>query len=316
MGDSFSASAPGNLMLLGEHAVLRGQWSLICAVNQRLRVELTPRADDRIRLQSALGSLEMSRQALVDAPAFRFVCAAIRRHQPELPSGFDLRIESAFSHQVGLGSSAAVTVSTVAVLAAWLGKAPDPDAVFLESVAVVRAVQGVGSGADVAACVHGGVIAYRADPCAVRRLPHRHPITVVYSGSKLPTVEVIRRVNEAAAAQPEFFNHVFSLMGSSAESAAGAIEQNDWPAVGRLLNLNQSLMEAIGVSNERLAEIIRALHQDPGILGAKISGSGLGDCVVGLGRAAVFHLPYEVLPVDMAAEGLLIHPPPSTSSPR
>ncbi|MDD2236061.1 MAG: galactokinase family protein, partial [Kiritimatiellae bacterium] len=51
-------SAPGTLMLMGEHAVLRGAPALACAVDQRIQVDLQCRRDGRLRIESALGTYE------------------------------------------------------------------------------------------------------------------------------------------------------------------------------------------------------------------------------------------------------------------
>jgi len=129
-------------------------------------------------------------------------------------------------------------------------------------------------------------------------------LTVIYSGHKRPTVEVVRLVDAARAAHPAIFDAIFSLMGRSAQAAAAAIPRGDWKTVGEWMNVNQGLMDAIGVSNAKLAEIVYALREDRGILGSKISGSGLGDCVIGLGRARRTEWPQPVLPVEIAAAGV------------
>jgi hypothetical protein len=48
-----------------------------------------------------------------------------------------------------------------------------------------------------------------------------------------------------------------------------------------MLILNQKLMEEMGLCNDALSEIITGF-QEQGVP-AKISGSGLGDCAIGLG---------------------------------
>ena len=50
-------SAPGKLMIMGEHAVLHGKKALVAAVDQRLHVYLEARDDQTLEIQSALGSL-------------------------------------------------------------------------------------------------------------------------------------------------------------------------------------------------------------------------------------------------------------------
>ena len=51
--------------------------------------------------------------------------------------------------------------------------------------------------------------------------------------------------------------------------------------LGRNLILNQKLMEEMGLCNAALAEIIQEFRDLK--VPAKISGSGLGDCAIGLG---------------------------------
>ena len=91
--------------------------------------------------------------------------------------------------------------------------------------------------------------------------------------------------------------------------AFAAAAKGDWPALGELMNVNQGLMDALGVNNAKLAELVFALREDPQIYGSKISGSGLGDCVVGLGKAmrrewGVPALAIEVDPAGATAEAL------------
>ena len=123
-----------------------------------------------------------------------------------------------------------------------------------------------------AASVFGGVIAYRMKPLAIRKLHTTPSISVVYSGHKEPTVEVVKVVEELRKAQPKLFNVLFDLVDKSVPEATAAIESRNWSALGQILNLNQGLMDAMGVNTPALSEIVFALRSQPGILGAKISG--------------------------------------------
>ncbi|MBN1268158.1 MAG: mevalonate kinase [Kiritimatiellae bacterium] len=303
---SHRASAPGSLMLLGEHAVLHGRRALVCAVNQRISARLTPRDDDAVAIVSSFGEHRTDIRRLASSPSLRFVMAALAHWKGRLPSGFGLTIESEFPSDVGFGSSAAVTVATLAAAGAWMGERLDPPALVDLAVRVVHQVQGLGSGADVAASVYGGTLLYRAEPREARRLDHSPRIVAVYSGHKEPTVEVVRRVEAARKERPDLFEALFDLMDRSAERAAEAIGRRDWQEIGRLLDFNQGLMEALGVSTPVLADIVFKLRAHRGILGAKISGSGLGDCVVAAGRAELTDFPYVVIPVEVATEGVRV----------
>ena len=280
------ASAPGSLMLMGEHAVLRGQPALVCAISKRMKVELTPRGDSVVRLHSALGEHETTLDELAPNESFRFVLGAIRACKEGWTQGFELDIKSEMSHQMGLGSSAAVTVATLAALAGAQGKTPDPRCLLECGTQIIRKVQGgVGSGADAAASTYGGCLRYFAEKQEAVKISTTPQLTVLYSGSKTPTPEVIALVEENRQKQPDVFAELDALIGDVVQRAFEAAAKGDWETMGRLMNVNQGLMDALGVNNEKLAELVYALREDPKIQGSKISGSGLGDCVVGLGKA-------------------------------
>jgi mevalonate kinase len=304
MSESFTFSAPGNLMLLGEHAVLHGRLAVVCAVDRRVRATLLPRTDGLIRITSALGEHHTDIETLAPHPKLKFAMAAVAAYRGRLKSGFDLQYASEFSHTIGFGSSAAITVVTHAALRAWLGEPDDLRELFLSARQTIRDVQGMGSGADVAASVFGGVVGYRAEPIEIHPVPVSFPLTAVYSGSKLPTPEVISIVEARRAKEPQRFAEIFMQMEQTSFAALAALRAGDWKLFGSLLNAGQGLMEAIGVSNEKLDAIVAELRADPAVYGGKISGSGLGDCAVGWGRARNDIRSGEPIPVNVEAAGV------------
>jgi mevalonate kinase len=283
----FKASAPSSLMLLGEYAVLHGKQALVCAVNKRMTVTLTPRADNKIHIQSALGVLETDLKQLKIAPPFQFVLAVFQKYRRHLPSGCDLKIEAEFSDKIGFGSSAAVTVATLSALAAWLNITFSAADFIRAARALVQKVQGLGSGADVAACVLGGIVAYKMQPLLAEKFTHLHPLTVVYSGYKTPTVEAVQQVKQRYLTQPKIFKSLFQTMELCTAEGIQAVRQQQWKKLGDSMNIQQGLLEALGVSTPLLRTIVDSLREQNTILGAKISGSGLGDCLVGLGAASL-----------------------------
>ncbi len=302
-----TTSAPGSLMLLGEHAVLHGHRALVCAINRRITVRLTPAEDEELRIVSTLGRYESPLGCLVDHPSFRFVLQAVLQYQDQFPSGFELKIESEFSADIGFGSSAAVTVATHAAILSWLqGAPPEPEMLFAQSLKTVHAVQGRGSGADLAAAVYGGVVGYTMEP-EFHPLPVSAPLTAVYCGYKTPTPEVIAKVEKLRAADPATYDRIYSEIDASVTDAVAALKQNDLPAFGEILNRNQQLMDQMGVNTPELQEIAAALQSDPQICGAKISGSGMGDCAVGIGLSELGGLGYPVHHLEITPTGCAFH---------
>ncbi len=261
-------------MLLGEHAVLHGRRALVCAINKRITVSLFQCSEAVVRIVSDLGTYEAPLNALIDHSDFRFVLDVVRQYP--LTQGIELKIESEFSSDIGFGSSAAVTVATHAAL---MGGVENRMELFKRSLATIHRVQGRGSGADVAASVFGGVVAYRAEPLEIHPLTESFPLTAVYSGSKMKTADVIRYLEERRALNADYFERIFDRMDASVGEVI-----DDFSQLGRMLILNQKLMEEMGLCNAALAEIIEGFQTLK--VPAKISGSGLGDCAIGLSKVS------------------------------
>src|SRR3989338_10237452 len=99
---SYKVSVPGSLMLMGEHAVLHNKTALVCAINQRMIVTLTPHENDDIIINAKhFGTHQINRHAIQIVKPFQFVLQALNNHQQQLPSGFNLSIKSAFSSILG-----------------------------------------------------------------------------------------------------------------------------------------------------------------------------------------------------------------------
>lgn len=305
MQESFRVSAPGKLFLLGEHAVLHNKKSIICAINQRIFIYVKPRKDSKIVITSALGDFTTTLEKISIKSPFTFILTAIDSNKHKLSNGFEIDIISEFSSTVGLGSSAAVTAAMTAAIFQLANENTSKRNIFDNGFSTIRKVQGSGSGADLAASVYGGLLLYRLFPLDIKPLKNLYPVTVIYSGTKQSTTQVIKIVQEKETHFPTIYNNIFSIMEQSSEIAAQAINNNDWSKVGLLLNLNQGLMDAIGVNNKTLSDIVYTMRKDPAILGSKISGSGLGDCVVGLGQITK-EIEYDILPIQMTQDGVKI----------
>ena len=287
-------------MILGEYAVLHDQKAIVAAINQRIEARLIPRLDDQIVIDSNLGTLTflISDLKTLQIPKyFSFVIAAIKRFQLDLKQGFDLKIKSDFASDLGLGSSAAVTVSVIAVLNDWIQSTQNFQWVFREALAVIREVQGMGSGADVAASVFGSCLLYHPNSTAlVEKLKNFIPLTVIYSGSKTPTPQVIQQVNQLALEYPTLIEQLYRSIGDCVEAAVVAIKNEDWKQLGVLMNCQHELMKFLRVSTPLLEKIIDTLRQQSSVWGAKISGAGLGDCVIGVGSMETDPFVIEALP--------------------
>ncbi|MDF1655485.1 MAG: mevalonate kinase [Coxiellaceae bacterium] len=303
---SYSVSAPGSIMLMGEHAVLHGELALVAAIDKRITVNLSRRSDEMITIDCHLGQHKMTLGGLDVKEPFGFVVAAIKQWESELPLGFDLVITSDMPKAIGLGSSTAVVVAVTTALSNWLRPELDLALVFQRSLAAVRSIQGGCSGADVAASVYGGVLAYRTLPFEIQPLNWLPRSVLLYSGSKMKTADVIAHVQQHFADQPEKLMALYKHIGNIVEQAIEAIQQGGMPQLYQAIENNQQAMQTLGVCNQTLTIMLSYLQAQPAIDAAKISGAGLGDCVIGFGELDVKDCPYEVIPVSVSAKGAVV----------
>jgi len=240
---------------------------------------------------------------------WQFVLTAIAQwHQRDsIPTGFDLQITSEFSHKMGLGSSAAVSVALIAALAKWLKPEANKRDIFEHAFSVIKSVQGVGSGADVAASVFGGVIYYQLTPeITIDPLPVLLPIVLIYCGSKVPTPQVIAKVQQQQQQAPEDYERLFLQLGHYVEIASEACLMQDWRTLGDIFIQHQQVQTEMNLSTLVIDDIITSLLSCQDIMGAKISGSGLGDGVIGLGTIPDHFFPATQLQRDAQVEQVLV----------
>lgn len=291
VSNPIKVSAPGSLMLFGEHAVLNGHHALVAAIDQFITITLTKRHDHKIKIVSDLGEFECECDKLPfeleKMHSFTFILTTLLEIQKKIGSfcnGFELEVQSDFSHEIGFGSSAAVVVATLNALSLWLNLNFTKENIFELGRNIIQKVQGKASGADIAASVYGGILYYSCAPLSIKKIDKFPPIVAVYSGYKTKTKDVLQKVEKRFLGKNEnHLQNVYSAMEHCTQRALEALNSENWQELGLCMNVQQGFLNALGVSDEKLENILFQMRKDTGILGAKISGSGLGDCLIGLG---------------------------------
>lgn len=289
--------APANTMILGEHSVVYGHPALACALNRFIEIEWRLIDEPILCIQSELADYQLTLAELkqqpietLEHPKLRFVMHALKVFAPFIQHGLEVEIRSEFASTVGLGSSAAVLAATLSGLNALTQQAQPPLTLFNTGLQIIRAIQGRGSGTDLAASLYGGVIFFEPETAErpacitpIQNALHGLSITLLYSGYKTPTAEVLQQVADRWQNEPQWLEALYQLMGQTTHQACQALQQGQLPLFYRLCDAYQGLMDALGVNDRTLSQLIYALRACSGIQASKISGSGLGDCVLGLG---------------------------------
>lgn len=284
------ASAPGKLLLFGEHAVVYDKPCIVTAVDRRVHVEASFNGKEELIVSAPqMGVLDYKRKVKElcsqEMPKqVSFIEALVKRFYQKY--GFDkgcfIRTKSDFSHTFGFGSSSAVTVATATALAKLYKINFSKKELFDLCYKAVLDIQGVGSGFDLAAALWGGTIYYIKGAKEVFKLKIKSlPIVVVYSGVKADTPTLVRQVAEFKRKNPKKINNIFKNIEKIVEQGKLEIEKKDWEKVGALMLENQGLLEELGVNTLRLEKLVKKAVST-GAYGAKLSGAGGGDCMIAL----------------------------------
>jgi mevalonate kinase len=271
-------------MFFGEHAVLQGYPAIVCALNSRLRVLVKKRHDHKILVQAMGLSKEVVWTDRFDlSHDFRFLEACISSFE-EASTGLDIIVESSLESTKGFGSSSALIAAALLAISRALGLIENEnltdrvrDEIFLKGIGVLRSVQGFGSGADLAASIYGGCLEYSYSK-RPRRIQEPKTFYLTYCGHKTPTSEVLAKLHQKKLEGLLDTNAIHELGRVSVEALAlwDSISHPDIRA--RLCEKHQQAMARLGLVDESLEKVCHEFKRQG--IEHKISGSGLGDCVL------------------------------------
>ncbi len=283
-------SAPGKLMLFGEHGVVYQRPCIVTAVDQRIRVYVERTGTGFLRIEApnvGVNEYEAGIGSVADSgtpKGARFIVAAVRNFDRRygVRSGVTIRTKSEFSSEFGFGSSSAVTVAVLKALSELFEVRISNDELFGLSYRTVLDVQAVGSGFDLAAAIWGGTLCFRSagpkiDPLDIEGLP----LIVGYTGVKADTASLVRAVADLRTRYKNLTDRIFDIMADLVEQAREALVARDVDSLGALMNINQGLLDSLGVNSLELSRLIYAARE-AGATGAKLSGAGGGDCMIAL----------------------------------
>ncbi|MBI2019680.1 mevalonate kinase [Candidatus Daviesbacteria bacterium] len=325
-----SVSAPGKLMLLGEHAVVYGRPCIVTAVGQRMKatVKLTDEPIFELNapdVQVLDYKKPMDQLGVGDIPkGAKFVEVAVKNFfasQFTSKVGFDsfevgqmgvkVTTQSEFSSLFGFGSSSASTVCVIKALSETTGAKLNNKSIFDLAYKTVLDIQGKGSGFDVAAAVYGGTLYFKKGGEVIESLNiDLLPLIVGYSGIKADTVTLMDQVLKK---DQTVVDNIYTEVGKLVEQAKVAVLNKDWPTLGKLMNGNQKLLKSLGVSIQKLDDMISGAVNG-GAYGAKLSGAGGGDCMIALApedkadtvKAGITSVGGQIIEVQANVEGVKI----------
>lgn len=299
------ATAPGKIILFGEHAVVYDRPALAIPVMQvGVTVTIEPNGSEESHsILEQPGEQNRLEQVIITAPEIgrHGALGSYASKDPDpialtienvlnffgisTPPAMRIQIESNIPVASGLGSGASVSVALIRALASFLGRTLSDDVVNQLAFETEKLHHGTPSGIDNTVVTYAKPVFYIKDT-PVETFSVGTPFTLVIAdtGIKAATRESVGDVRKLWLAEPDRLEKIFSSIGSIVKQARDAIQKGEIYLLGQLMNQNHLLLQELTVSSPELDELT-AIALSSGALGAKLSGGGRGGNMIALVRA-------------------------------
>jgi len=275
------ASAPGKIILFGEHFVVHGTKAILAAIDKRVTVTSTFTENKTIKVDSQLGTIEVPTSSSYEEvkSEFRpFVYLANKIINSEQNvSGLEITIDSDIPIGVGLGSSSACCVAAAASISELFNELSSEE-ILKMSIEAEKTIFPDTSGADCTVCTYGGMIEYPS----VEKIDNTFDLNLLIANSMIPhnTKNSVEKVNKFKENDEERFSQLCDLETKLIDEVITAMKNNDATTFGLKMSENQKYLEEIQISNDTLRDMISSLKEIS--LGTKITGAGDGGCIIAL----------------------------------
>ncbi|PKP56023.1 MAG: hypothetical protein CVT88_10665 [Candidatus Altiarchaeales archaeon HGW-Altiarchaeales-1] len=218
------SSAPGKLMLFGEHSVIYGNPCIATSINKRLDVYLNDKNENGKELEcTTIDALGINAKFPSNFEQHKFLNLTIAKFFEKYgQKNFELTTKPM---PKGLGSSSAVVVAAVKALSALYNLTWSNDEIFKFSYEIVKEGQnGRASGYDIAVAVYGGTIRYenKNGDMKVKKLKNIRNLIAIDTGIKSSTTELVREISEKRNKYKEIFDGIFKIINKIKPYCYGA----------------------------------------------------------------------------------------------
>ena len=297
------ASAPAKVILFGEHFVVYGSPAILAAINKRISVNARTIIHDenKIVIRSDIGvageynnnngkfnALEGGSKAkLVLDPlygAIRQVLLMRNNKKQKNNVGIEIGISSRVPPGIGLGSSAASCVATVAAVDSLFQENPSRQKVCELAIESERLIHKRTSGADCYVSTFGGLMQYYGKSKSFKNIETKGQslcLVVANTGINHSTSDLVAGVKKFRDRNRILFKTLLNYASDICLQACAAIELGKYDKIGELMNENQIILQQLGISHHKVRDIID-IYRKAGAIGAKITGAGGGGAVIAL----------------------------------
>lgn len=281
------AISPGKVILFGEHFVVRGTKAIVAAIDLYAKAEIEESSwpseiiSEGTEIRGKI-TQELKVVGSKELEPFARILSVLKNWGFQI-AGFKAKISSEIPMSAGLGSSAASAAAFSLSYANLLGYKLNDKELFTLSHEAEKITHGNPSGVDSAAVTYGGILVFKKDVGIISKLKSlfsdKYSLIIADTGIKRSTSVPVRDVLILSEKLWPAVSLIYDASDRIVDLANEAINNEDYETIGTLMNINQGLLNSMGVSSLELEELIYRSRL-AGAIGAKLTGAGKGGSAI------------------------------------
>lgn len=314
---TITVSAPGKVHLLGEHAIVYGKPAILTAIDKRCFITLLPHKKTKIKITSKQldKTLEISPEQIIEKQKDAeknwqeylktnnvTLLKQITQNDLDLVvitigeilkflklkkiQAFDLEIDSQIPIGAGLGSSAAVIVSTIAAIFVFLNLGLDKEKINDIAFLAEQRRHGMPSGGDNSTVTYGGMVWFRKESPElkiIKPIPFSLPeslaknfVLIDTGRPKESTGEMVGLVQKLFYKRPKWTEKILNDQEKQVKKLLKALKENNEQILTEAIKLGERNLEKLGVVSDFSHDLIREIEK-LGAVGKICGGGGKAD---------------------------------------
>ena len=301
-----TTSAPGKVILFGEHAVIYDKLGIASSINKRCQVKIFSTKKKSVYIESKNLGLSKALKERELLGLFRKINSAKNRSRFDeirkiykkdklSPSffvianifkeygfkGFRIEIDSKIPKN--LGSSSAVFAAISFGVLKFLNKKPLKKKISnfaFKGDLITHG--GTPSGIDNAVVTYGGYLSYKkSEGTKILEIDFKLPLLIVDSGQESKTAETVSYIRKKKEENPRFVSFILDSLDEISEHSLGALVCKKLNELGKFMFDYYQELKKLEISTKRLDKIVKIALKN-GALGAKPTGGWGGGCCLAL----------------------------------